>query len=310
LFLIDGYTCQKHLDCGHLSFQTIDLSADLFSVSRPRAAAPIQVIGLGVAEENQPAASGRGLPPRSLVRVENRGQPSASPPLKPIRKYEITDERGHLTRIARNQIQVGVDARSREDHRGAIMARSKTGEAISARRRSPSALKKLRKFIREREKAKDLEEWRRGRAVLGYINGRRVVDVAAECDVTRGAINRWLQWYEAMGIEGLRTGKPPGPAPKLSDEQREELGKLIDAGPLVAGYPSGVWTGPMIGDLIEQRFGVRYHKHNVPRLLHELGFSIQRPRKRLARASAQKQATWLRRTFPAIKKKLAPVAGS
>ena len=79
---------------------------------------------------------------------------------------------------------------------------------------------------------------------------------------------------------------------------------------MAAGYDSGVWTGPMIGDLIEHRFGVRYHKHNVPRILHELGFSLQRPRKRLARADAEKQATWLRETFPAIKKKRSPVAGS
>ena len=27
--------------------------------------------------------------------------------------------------------------------------------------------------------------------------------MAAELDVTRGSINRWLQWYEADGIEGL-----------------------------------------------------------------------------------------------------------
>ena len=66
----------------------------------------------------------------------------------------------------------------------------------------------------------------------------------------------------------------------------------------------------MVGDLIEQRFGVRYHKHNVPRLLHELDFSIQRPRKRLARADAAAQATWFRKTFPAIKKKRSRAAGS
>jgi transposase len=190
------------------------------------------------------------------------------------------------------------------------MARSRNGEAISARRRSPSALKKLRRFIRQREAAKDLDEWRRGQAVLGYLNDRRVVDIAADYDVTRGSVNRWLQWYEAMGVEGLRTGKPPGAPPKLNVAQREELAAVVDAGPLAAGYQSGVWTGPMIGALIEQRFGVQYHKHNVPRLLHDLGFSIQRPRKRLARADAQKQATWLRKTFPAIKKKPAPVADS
>jgi transposase len=183
------------------------------------------------------------------------------------------------------------------------MARSKNGEAIGARGRSPSARKKLRRFIRQRVKRSKLDEWRRGRAVLGYIEGKRVVDIAAELDVTRGSVNRWLQWYEALGIEGLVTAAAPGPSPKLAVAQQNELAALVDAGPLAAGYQSGVWTGPMVGDLIETRFGVRYHKHNVPRLLHELGFSIQRPRKRLARADAEAQATWLRETFPAIKKK-------
>jgi transposase len=182
------------------------------------------------------------------------------------------------------------------------MARSRNGEAISARGRSPSARKRLRRFIRQCAKDKKLDEWRRGRAVLGYIEGRRVVDLAVELDVTRGSVNRWLQWYEALGVEGLKTASPPGAAPKLTDEQRQELVAVVEAGPLAAGYQSGVWTGPMIGDLIERRFGVRYHKHNVPRLLHELRFSVQRPRKRLARADAVKQATWWNETFPAIKK--------
>jgi transposase len=45
-------------------------------------------------------------------------------------------------------------------------------------------------------------------------------------------------------------------------------------------------------------------------MLNDLGFSVQRPRKRLARADAEAQETWLRETFPAIKKKRLPVAGS
>ena len=190
------------------------------------------------------------------------------------------------------------------------MARSRNGKAIGARGRSPSGRKKLKRFILQRLKAHDLDAWRRGRGVLGYIEGRRVVDLAVELDVTRGSVNRWLQWYEAMGVDGLLTATPPGPSPKLTEEQRSALAALVEAGPLFAGYQTGVWTGPMIGDLIENRFGVRYHKHNVPRLLHELRFSLKRPRKRLARADAMKQATWLRETFPAIKKKPAPVADS
>src|SRR5262249_8719288 len=152
----------------------------------------------------------------------------------------------------------------RRSQREVVMARSRNGEAISTAGRSPSARKRLRRFIRQRLKAKDLDAWRRGRAVLGYLDGRRVVDLAAELDVSRGSVNRWLQWYEAMGVEGLLTATAPGPSPKLTEAQRAELTALVEAGPLSAGYQSGVWTGPMIGDLIERRFAVRYHKHNVP----------------------------------------------
>ena len=183
------------------------------------------------------------------------------------------------------------------------MARAKNGEAISAWRRTPKAKTRLREFIGDAHRRGDLAEWRRGRAVLGYIEGRKVTELCGEADVTRGSVNRWLQWYEDSGIEGLATSKAPGPAPKLTAEQFEELGRVIEKGPLAAGYQSGVWTGPMIGDLIEERFGIRYHNHHVPRLLHTLGFSVQRPRKRLAKANAQAQATWLRKTFPKIKKK-------
>lgn len=183
------------------------------------------------------------------------------------------------------------------------MARSKNGEAIGPRGRSVSGRKKLRRLLRTSLKRNDLDVWRRARAVLGYIEGRRAVEVAAELDVTRGSVNRWLRWYETLGVTGLLTETPPGPAPRLSESQRTALTALIEEGPVAAGYTSGVWTGPMIGDLIAQRFGVRYHNHHVPRLLHELGFSVQRPRRRLARADRDAQAVWLREKLPAIKKK-------
>ena len=189
-----------------------------------------------------------------------------------------------------------------------IIVRSKTGDAISEWRRTPTARKKLRRFIRASLKAGDLAGWRRARAVLGYMQGRRVVDLAAEADVTRGSVNRWLQWYEVAGLSALLTDKPPGPVPKLTQDQQDELGARIDAGPQASGYTSGVWTGPMIGDLIEHHFKVRYHNHHVPRLLLSLGFSMQRPRKRLARADAEAQATWLRVRLPKIKKKPTPAA--
>ncbi len=128
------------------------------------------------------------------------------------------------------------------------MARSKTGEAISAARRTRASVRKLREFVSDAERRGDLLEWQRGRAVLGYLQGKRVIELAAELGKTRGALNRWLQWYEAEGVEGLYTKFAPGPAPKLDEPQRRKLAAMIEAGPLVAGYDTGVWTGPMIGE--------------------------------------------------------------
>ena len=189
------------------------------------------------------------------------------------------------------------------------MPRTKPGEAISKKGRSAESVRRLRGFIKKRNAEKRLDEWKRGRAILGYIEGRPVIQMAAELDVTRGAINRWLQWYKAAGLSGLETRHAPGRSPRLTESQRGELAQIIEDGPLASGYGMGVWTGPMIGGLIAEKFGVQYHNHHVPRLLHDMGFSLQRPRKRLAKADAKRQKEWIQARFPAIKKKARRVRG-
>jgi transposase len=190
------------------------------------------------------------------------------------------------------------------------MPRSKKGQAISLERRSPRELKALRALLDEAKRRKDLETWRRAKAVLGYVGGIAVIALSEKLDVTRGSINRWLQWFNAAGADGLRPKPQPGGVPRLSTDQHDELAALIEAGPQAAGFSTGMWTGPMIGELIRRRYGVSYHNHHIPRMLHRLGFSVQRPRKRLARADREKQAIWLKKKFPAIKKKPLNAAAS
>ena len=178
--------------------------------------------------------------------------------------------------------------------------RSKRGEAISSERRTRRAVKELTAFLRE---TKRMDEWRRACAVLAYINGKRVLELVDTLGAARGSINQWLLWYDADGIDGLRSRKPPGAAHKLDERERSMLVGMIEAGPQAAGFSSGMWSGPIIGELIRREFGVRYHNHHVPRLLHQLGFSVQRPRKRLAKADLAAQERWVKKRFPAIKKK-------
>jgi transposase len=183
------------------------------------------------------------------------------------------------------------------------MARSKKGEAIRAERRSASELQQLEALLEKATKTSDLATWRRATAVLGYLAGKSVISMTGELHVSRSAINDWLRWYDSAGADGLRTGKPPGAPCRLSVEQLWELTGVVEEGPQAAGFQTGVWTGPMIRDWIESHFKVTYHVQHIPRLLHDLGFSVQRPRKRLARADAEAQAVWINKRMPAIKKK-------
>jgi putative transposase len=184
----------------------------------------------------------------------------------------------------------------------AIVARSKNGQAVSAARRTVEERMQLAVLLETARAAGDLHTWRRAKALTDYLNGTRVIELAKQLDVARSSINTWLRAYETEGVEGLRTGKPPGATPRLSPQQREELKEALKAGPQAAGFTSGVWTGPMVREYVLQHFSVGYHNHHLPRLLHQLGFSVQRPRKRLARADPQAQAVWSEERLPAIKK--------
>jgi transposase len=186
--------------------------------------------------------------------------------------------------------------------------RAKPGQAIQAKWLTRHEMAKLNALIVKAKKEGDLLTWRRAKAVRDYIRGKPVLTIVGELDVVRASVNQWIRWFDATGTEALRPRKAPGAAPKLIEVQRAELVALIEAGPQASGYMGGVWTGPRIGDLIRKKFGIRYHNHHVPRLLHQLGFSVQRPRKRLARADREAQEIWLRKRLPAIKKKQLAVA--
>ena len=190
------------------------------------------------------------------------------------------------------------------------LARASNGQAVRVSRRTKAEVRRLTALLQEAEAESDLKLWRRCRSVLDYIDGRTAIAISDELGVSRSGVTKWLAWYDAMGAEGLRSAKSTGRPARLTEEQREELAKIIEAGPQSAGLTSGLWIGPAIGDLIRRKFGVKYHRQYIPRLLHDLGFSVQRPRKRLARADIAAQAYWLSDRFPAIKKKPTPVVAS
>ncbi len=144
---------------------------------------------------------------------------------------------------------------------------------------------------------------RRIHAVLLNNSGRTSGEISDILNAPLSRVSEWLKNYEEHGYEGLLEGYRPGCPSRLSPEQKINLGDIIDSGPVAYGFPSGVWTSPMIGRVIEEEFDVSYHPGHVRKLLHQLGFSVQRPKRLLAMADPEKQDRWHRRTYPNLKKK-------
>lgn len=176
--------------------------------------------------------------------------------------------------------------------------RAKAGEAIPADMRRPEDVAELTSMLAQAKRSKRRDDAKRIAAVLSYIAGRSASETAEKLKTSRSCVNKWMRWYVTSGAEGLLTRDRPGAPSKLTTEQLRELAGMIDAGPVAAGLESGVWTGPMIGHLIQQRFNVRYHFEYVPRLLKRIRYSVQRPRKRLARADLEAQKHWVEETLP------------
>jgi transposase len=125
--------------------------------------------------------------------------------------------------------------------------------------------------------------------------------------ILKRPISTVKDWNRAFWHNGIRSLTPKtstrGRKKKLNSHERLLLAKAIERGPRAAGYHGSVWTSNMVTEYIEKRWKVQYHPGHVRKLLHQLGFSVQLPREKLALADREAQETWMRETYPGIKKK-------
>jgi transposase len=68
------------------------------------------------------------------------------------------------------------------------------------------------------------------------------------------------------------------------------------------GFPTPDWTCPRVKLLIERLFQVSYHVDYVGTLLHDLGWSPQKPEHRARECDQAALARWRRDKWPRLKK--------
>ena len=157
--------------------------------------------------------------------------------------------------------------------------------------------------MRPQGSAAELEA-RRRRAAACFQAGESVRMVAERFGVHPNTAKRWRRAWREGGQDALAAKPAAGGKRKLTYEQRDALVELVMAGPLAAGFPTDLWTCDRVAQLIRDRFNVEYHPGHVARMLHELGFSPQKPRTVAREQDPEAVAHWRRVEWVRIKKKL------
>jgi transposase len=162
---------------------------------------------------------------------------------------------------------------------------------------------KLRRLKREAEADGAYRVAKRLHAVTLNQDGLSSGEIADFLDAPRSKVSQWLGDYEHFGFEALLEGQCSGRPSQLREPQQVRLEDILDSGPTSWGFLSSVWSAPMVARVISEEFGIDYTARHVRRLLHEWGFSVQRPGRKLKRADPIEQNRWRCYTYPRLKKK-------
>lgn len=134
------------------------------------------------------------------------------------------------------------------------------------------------------------------------IGGRTVSQIARILNVHRSSVPLWIEHWNQHQEQGLLEGHRSGRPVELTPRQRQQLQDILDSGPVAYGLETGIWTSPIISQVIQEEFGVTYHPGHVRRMLKQLGYSVQRPTTSLVQANLAQKRKWTRYTYPKLKK--------
>ena len=128
--------------------------------------------------------------------------------------------------------------------------------------------------------SKDAGQSRRLLALAEIYDGGRRMAAARIGDVGLQVIRDWVLRFNARGPDGLIDGKATGMRPKLNNQQRQALARIVEDGPIPAIHDVVRWRLVDLRHWIWQEFGVSMDERSVGRILRAMNFvrMTSRPR--------------------------------
>ena len=133
----------------------------------------------------------------------------------------------------------------------------------------------------------------------GSLSNQEIADAIG---VHLSTVKRCRVAIQNGGLAALAAKPHPGPKPKLTNQQRQQLLAILQRGALQAGFATALWTCQRLAEVVRKKFGVSYHPDHLGRILHELGCTPQKPRKVDPRQDAEAIKQWREQVWPRLKK--------
>jgi transposase len=96
--------------------------------------------------------------------------------------------------------------------------------------------------------------------------------------------------------------KAPGSSPGLNKKQKHALFEKLKVGARAAGFLNEQWRQKRVRQVIEQEFGVHYHRNYIGHLLKDLGWRVQKIEPRATERDEELIRAWLKRDWARIKR--------
>lgn len=150
----------------------------------------------------------------------------------------------------------------------------------------------------------DLLEDRRKRALALLDRGYSLHEVGRRVGCAAVSVMRWRDARRRGGVKALQVRFSPGRPTKMDAAQRKRLVSLLVKGATAHGWRTNLWTTARIAELIRREFSIEYHRDHIGRLLHGLGWSVQKPERRALERDEEQIERWKQKDWPRIKKTL------
>lgn len=121
--------------------------------------------------------------------------------------------------------------------------------------------------------------------LLKLSGGMSQKEIGKVLGITQQTVSYFLK-KEKKKQEQIEKGetiieKKLGAKPRLSDTQLSSLPTFLSKGSVSYGFEGDYWTQPRVRVVIQEEFGVTYEVKQVGRLLKKIGWTHQKPKKKI-----------------------------